>query len=133
LLEAIGRPDVTAKFSLVLAAIFLPLSAALLPWLGIEGAALAWAARCVVDCLGRCWLAAKLYPAARETMRELLWPIVPAALGLAMLVPLGGWLWPTLLAALIFGLVFAAGWSIAAPQDKAYALGMIRRTGRRSA
>jgi Na+/H+ antiporter NhaA len=48
-------------------------------------------------------------------------------------VPLGGWLWPALLAALIFGLVFAAGWSIAAPEDKAHALGMIRRMGRRSA
>jgi O-antigen/teichoic acid export membrane protein len=133
LLEAIGRPDVTAKFSLVLAAIFLPLSVALLPWLGIEGAALAWAARCLMDCLGRCWFAARLYPAVRETMWELLWPIVPAALGLAGLVVLDGWLWPALLAALIFGLVFAAGWSIAAPQDKAHALGMIRRMGRRSA
>jgi O-antigen/teichoic acid export membrane protein len=133
LLEAIGRPDVTAKFSLALVAIFLPLSAALLPWLGIEGAALAWAGRCLMDCLGRCWFAAKLYPAARQTMRELLWPIAPAALGLAVLVPLGGWLWPALLAALIFGLVFAAGWSIAAPQDKAHALGMIRRMRRRSA
>jgi Na+/H+ antiporter NhaA len=86
-----------------------------------------------MDCLGRCWFAAKLYPAARQTMRELLWPIAPAALGLAVLVPLGGWLWPALLAALIFGLVFAAGWSIAAPQDKAHALGMIRRMRRRSA
>ncbi len=133
LLEAIGRPDVTAKFSLVLAAIFLPLSAALLPWLSIEGAALAWAARCLVDCLGRCWFAARLYPAVRDTMRELLWPIAPAVLGLAVLVPLGGWLWPLLLAALIFGLVFAAGWSIAAPQDKASALALIRGKGRRSA
>jgi Na+-transporting NADH:ubiquinone oxidoreductase subunit NqrB len=52
---------------------------------------------------------------------------------LAVLAPLGGWLWPTLLAALIFGLVFAAGWSIAAPQDKASALALIRGKGRRSA
>jgi hypothetical protein len=86
-----------------------------------------------MDCLGRCWFAARLYPAVRATMRQLLWPIVPAALGLALLEPLSGWLWPALLAALIFGLVFAAGWSIAAPQDKAHALGMIRRMGRRSA
>jgi O-antigen/teichoic acid export membrane protein len=133
LLEAIGRPDVTAKFSLGLALIFLPLSAALLPWLGIEGAAMAWAARCVLDCLGRCWAAARLYPAARETMRDLLWPILPAGLGLALLVPMGGWLWPALLAALVFGLVFAAGWSIAAPQDKSSALALIRGKGRRSA
>jgi Na+/H+ antiporter NhaA len=86
-----------------------------------------------MDCLGRCWFAARLYPAVRKTMGELLWPIAPAALGLAVLVPLGGLLWPALLAALIFGLVFAAGWSIAAPEDKAHALGMIRRMGRRNA
>jgi Na+/H+ antiporter NhaA len=86
-----------------------------------------------MDCLGRCWFAARLYPAVRKTMGELLWPIGIATLGLAVLVPLGGWLWPALLAALIFGLVFAAGWSIAAPHDKAQALGMIRRMGRRSA
>ncbi|MCA3274073.1 MAG: flippase [Roseomonas sp.] len=133
LLEAIGRPDVTAKFSLLLGVIFLPLSIVLLLWIGIEGAALAWAARCLVDCLGRCWLAARLYPAVRDTMRELLWPIAPATLGLAVLVPLGGVAWPAILALAIFGLVFAAGWSIAAPQDKAHALGMIRRIGRRSA
>jgi hypothetical protein len=71
--------------------------------------------------------------AVRDTMRELLWPIAPAALGLAVLVLLGGWLWPLLLAALVFGLVFAAGWSIAAPQDKATALALIRGKGRRSA
>jgi O-antigen/teichoic acid export membrane protein len=133
LLEAIGRPDVTAKFSLALAAIFLPLSAALLPWLGIEGAALAWAARCLVDCLGRFWFAARLYPAVSTTLRELLWLIAPATFGLVMLVPMGGWLWPALLVALVFSLVFAAGWSIAAPQDKAYAFRIIRRKGRRSA
>jgi O-antigen/teichoic acid export membrane protein len=133
LLEAIGRPDVTAKFSLLLAAIFLPLSAALLPWLGIEGAAMAWAARCVVECLGRFWAAARLYPAARGTMRDLLKPVIPAALGLALLVPLPGLLWPALLAALIFGLVFAAGWSIAEAQDRASVMALIRGKGRRSA
>ena len=133
LLEAIGRPDVTAKFSLLLAAIFLPLSAALLPWLGIEGAALAWAARCVVECLGRFWAAARLYPAARGTMGDLLKPVIPAALGLGLLVPLPGLLWPALLAALIFGLVFAAGWSIAAAQDRASVMALIRGKGRRSA
>lgn len=133
LLEAIGRPDVTAKFSLLLAAIFLPLSAALLPWLGIEGAALAWAVRCVVDCLGRCWAAARLYPEVRGTMRDLLKPVIPAALGLSVLVPLPGLLWPALLALAVFGLVFAAGWSIAASQDKASALALIRGKGSRSA
>jgi hypothetical protein len=52
---------------------------------------------------------------------------------LALLVPMGGWLWPALLAALVFGLVFTAGWAIAAPQDKSSALALIRGKGRRSA
>ncbi|WP_270935921.1 oligosaccharide flippase family protein, partial [Falsiroseomonas oryzae] len=53
LLDAIGRPDANAKWQLAQAAIFLPLSALGLVWLGIEGAAAAWAARCAADAAGR--------------------------------------------------------------------------------
>jgi glycosyltransferase involved in cell wall biosynthesis len=50
LLDAIGRPDVNAKFQLAQALVFLPLSAAGLVWIGIEGAAAAWALRCAAGC-----------------------------------------------------------------------------------
>ncbi|WP_237216612.1 flippase, partial [Falsiroseomonas oryziterrae] len=55
LLDAIGRPDVNAKWQLAQAALFLPLSAVLLLRFGIEGAAAAWAARCAADAAGRLW------------------------------------------------------------------------------
>ncbi|MFC7539101.1 flippase [Siccirubricoccus deserti] len=42
LLDAIGRPDMTARFVLGQAVVFLPLAALLLPVAGIEGAAVAW-------------------------------------------------------------------------------------------
>jgi O-antigen/teichoic acid export membrane protein len=88
LLDAIGRPDVTARLSLAQAALFLPLSAGMLLWQGIEGAALAWALRAAADCAARLYFAARLYPAAREAVRGLAPALIVAGLGLSALVPL---------------------------------------------
>ncbi|WP_372621857.1 flippase [Falsiroseomonas sp.] len=86
LLDAIGRPDVNAKWQLAQAAVFLPLSAVGLLWLGIEGAAAAWALRCATDAAGRLWFVARLYPAARETARDLALPLLAGGAGLAALL-----------------------------------------------
>jgi O-antigen/teichoic acid export membrane protein len=86
LIDAIGRPDVTARFALGQAVIFLPLSAGLLLWQGIEGAALAWSLRAAVDCGGKFWLAARLYPAAGEAVARLAPPLLGGGLGLALLL-----------------------------------------------
>jgi O-antigen/teichoic acid export membrane protein len=91
LLDAIGRPDVTARFVLVQALLFLPLSALLLLWQGIEGAAAAWALRAAVDCCGKLVLAARLYPAAAEAARRLAAPLLAGGLGVLALLPLAGW------------------------------------------
>lgn len=85
LIDAIGRPDVTARFSLLQAVVYLPLAALLLLWQGIEGAALAWALRCLADCLGKLWLATRLYPQARDAARRLLPALSVAGVGLALL------------------------------------------------
>lgn len=71
LLDAIGRPDVTARFALALAVVSLPAAVLLLLAAGIEGAAVAWSLRCVVECGGRMLLAARLYPAASPALRRL--------------------------------------------------------------
>ncbi len=90
LLDAIGRPDVTARFALVQGLVFLPLTVALLLWWGIEGAAAAWALRCIADCLGKSVLAARFYPAAAAGLRGALPALLAACAGLlAMLLPLG--------------------------------------------
>jgi len=71
LLDAIGRPDVTARFALALALVSLPLAVLLLLLAGIEGAAIAWSLRCAVECFGRMLLAGRLYPAAAAALRRL--------------------------------------------------------------
>lgn len=86
LLDAIGRPDVNAKWQLAQAMVFLPLSALGLLWFGIEGAATAWAARCAADAAGRLYFVARLYPAARGAARALTLPLGIGGLGLAALL-----------------------------------------------
>ena len=91
LLDAIGRPDVTARFALAQALLFLPLSAGLLLWQGIEGAAAAWALRAAVDCGGKFFLVARLYPAAAGVARLVALPLLAGGLGLAALLPFDAW------------------------------------------
>jgi O-antigen/teichoic acid export membrane protein len=87
LLDAIGRPDVNAKWQLAQAALFLPLSALLLLRFGIEGAAVAWAARCAADAAGRLFFSARLYPEAAPAARALAWPLLAGGVGLVALLP----------------------------------------------
>jgi len=89
LIDAIGRPDVTARFSLVQALVFLPLSAGMLVWLGIEGAAIAWALRAAADAAGRLVLAVRLYPAAREAARQVAPALAAGGAGLAVVALAG--------------------------------------------
>jgi O-antigen/teichoic acid export membrane protein len=107
LVDAMGRPDATARFALAQAVVYLPLAALLLLWQGIEGAATAWAARCAVDCLGKLWLVARLYPAAAGAVRRLLPVLAAAGLGLALLPAIGS-LSLMLATGLLVLLVFAA-------------------------
>jgi O-antigen/teichoic acid export membrane protein len=89
LIDAIGRPDATARFNLLQAMIYLPIAALLLLWQGIEGAAIAWTLRCAADCLGKLWLAARLYPEAAASVRRLLPVLAAAGIGLALLPAMG--------------------------------------------
>jgi len=126
LIDAIGRPEVTATFSLVQAAVFLPLGAGLLLLMGIEGAAIAWALRAATDCAGRFLLAARLYPAARDAGRALLPLLAAAGLGLALMVPLPGLLPAALLGAATLAAALAIGWRAAPAEDRAM---LLRRLG----
>jgi O-antigen/teichoic acid export membrane protein len=93
LLEAIGRPDVTAKFLLAQVAAFLPLSALMLWGFGIEGAALAWALRALADGAGKLFLAARSYPSAAAPARTLVLPLIASgvALSATVVAPEGWW------------------------------------------
>lgn len=130
LLDAIGRPDVNAKWQLAQAAVFLPLSALGLLWLGIEGAAAAWAARCAVDAAGRLAFVARLYPAAGAAARSLAAPLLAGGVGLLALLPFGA---PGSLA--MVGLLALAGFAAAAVSaltaaERRDARGLLRRPWR---
>ena len=93
LIEAIGRPDVTARFVLGQALVFLPISALCL-WLGgIEGAAIAWSFRVAADAAGKLFFAARLYPPAAAAARGLMAPMLGAGAALVAVAALG---WPAL-------------------------------------
>jgi O-antigen/teichoic acid export membrane protein len=91
LLEAMGRPDVTARFVLVQVVVFLPLSAGALMLAGIQGAALAWALRVVVDALGKMFFVSWLYPKASPAIRSLVPPLLVAGGTLGLLTSAGSW------------------------------------------
>ncbi len=126
LLDAIGRPEVPATFSLIQAAIFLPLGAALLFVIGIEGAAVAWAARAATDCAGRFLLAARFYPPAAEAGRAVLPLLAACGAGLALMAAMPGYVVPILLGTVTFGVALAMGWRIAPQDDRAALLRRMR-------
>ena len=129
LLDAIGRPEVTATFSLVQAAVFLPLGAALLLVIGIEGAAIAWAMRAATDCAGRFMLAARFYPPAARAGRALLPLLAAAGIGLALMVPLS-WVAAVMVGGVTLGIVAWLGWRVAPEDDRAM---LLRRIGKGAA
>jgi O-antigen/teichoic acid export membrane protein len=80
--DAIGRPDIGAKILLVQAVLFPPIIIVLVRQFGIEGAALAWTARCVISIAVRLWVCIRLCPQLDRVIRPLAWTL---ALGTAAL------------------------------------------------
>ena len=72
LLDGIGKASVNAKFSFAELLIYIPALAVLLRHWGIQGAAIAWALRCLVDLLARMWVAQRMYPPIRPVVLRLL-------------------------------------------------------------
>jgi O-antigen/teichoic acid export membrane protein len=130
LLDAIGRPDVNAKWQLAQAALFLPLSALLLLRFGIEGAAAAWAARCAADVAGRLWFAARLYPPAAEAARALALPLAVGGAGLVALLAVQA-TWTVIgLGAVALAAFAAAAIMALSEADRRNAAGLLRRPWR---
>ena len=130
LLDAIGRPDVNAKWQLGQAAVFLPLSALGLLTLGIEGSAAAWATRCAADACGRLFFVARLYPAAVPAARGLALPLLAGGAGLAALLLFTA---PAVLfvVALVALAIFAiAGLLALTPSERRDMSGLLRRPWR---
>ncbi|GIX10487.1 flippase [Elioraea sp.] len=110
LLDAIGRPDVTARFALALALVSLPVTVLLLLVAGIEGAAVAWSLRAAVECGGRMLLAARLYPAAAPALRRIAPVLAAAGIGLAAVAAMPSLPLASGTGALMLAGVAALGW-----------------------
>ncbi|MBW8269873.1 oligosaccharide flippase family protein [Caldovatus aquaticus] len=124
LLDAIGRPDAAARFALAQAAVYLPAGALLLfAGCGIEGMALAWSARAAVECAGRLWLAARLYPPAAAAARGLLPGLAWGGAGLAAVAALAegapGVAAPVAAAGAVLAGFAALAWRCLAPAERA--------------
>ena len=68
LIDAIGKPDVNAKLSVLELVLSIPVLLCLLAWLGIEGAAITWMLRCCTDFLVRLFILARAYPPVRPAI-----------------------------------------------------------------
>jgi O-antigen/teichoic acid export membrane protein len=110
LLDAIGRPDVTARFALALAMMSLPAALLLLILAGIEGAAVAWSLRCAVECGGRMLLASRLYPAAAPAMRRLASVLAAGGAGLAIVAAMPSLALSAAAGAIVLAAAGALGW-----------------------
>jgi O-antigen/teichoic acid export membrane protein len=127
LLDAIGRPDAAAKFAAAQAVVFIPLAALLIHLIGIEGAAIAWAARAAADCFGKFALVARLYPPSAEAARRLALPIAAGGTGLLLLLAMSG-PGPVLVMAGLAALAFAlAGMRALDGEERGQMGAMLRR------
>lgn len=134
MLEAIGRPDLLARFTLAQAVLFVPFSALMITHFGIEGAAVAWALRAAVDCAGRLALVARFYPAASGAVRGLAPPIATGGAGLALAAVMPATLPALAVATLACAAFGALAWRGLPEADRAGLVGVVRaRLGRRPA
>jgi O-antigen/teichoic acid export membrane protein len=89
LIDAIGKPDVNAKISVLELVLSIPVLLTLLAWFGIEGAAITWVLRCCVDFVLRLSILARFYPPVRTTI-ALVMPVIVTGIFLLILPNPGG-------------------------------------------
>ncbi len=120
--QGVGRPDLTAKLHLL----ELPIYLAAIFWLirvdGIEGAAIAWSARTVIDALAL-FLIAKRFLPGRSRMAPRIKMLLLAAGGTLLLavLPQGLMLKAVFLLAAILGFVVVTWFLILSPEERSLA------------
>lgn len=82
LLDGIGRASVNAKFSILEVLLYAPLLAFLVHRTGIEGAAIAWSIRCLVDICVRMSIAQRVYAPIRPAVKS----VLPLLLGVTVVL-----------------------------------------------
>ncbi|MFA7240268.1 MAG: flippase [Sulfuricellaceae bacterium] len=120
LIQAVGRPDVTAKLHMLELPLYLPLLWLLSVKMGIEGVAIAWGLRAAVDMLFLFIFAARLFPGAARRYFAMSAALATAlaAFGIGAMPPdiaLRGWVYLALLCA--FALL---SWKLLLSADERY-------------
>ncbi|NVN11122.1 flippase [Nguyenibacter vanlangensis] len=129
-LDGIGRPDFNAVLSVIEFAVYAPLLLLLLHLFGVDGAAIAWAGRSLLDCVIRIRLGIRFYPPLADAVRHIL-PMSAVAL-----VTLGAAIFQdgivitgvsfVLSSILFYAILWTRGLSAA---ERASALSLLKRAG----
>lgn len=85
MIQAVGRPDLTAKLHLVELPVFVGVLAAMVWQWGVVGAAVAWLVRASADGAALYWVACRRVPAARRLAARAGWVAAAGAFGVAVL------------------------------------------------
>lgn len=106
LIQAVGRPDVTAKLHLIELPLYLPLLWLLSSRMGIEGVAVAWLLRAGVDMLFLFIFMIRIFPGAARKSYSMLGALLAALLAFAIAAAapdtaMRGWISMTLLCAFV--------------------------------
>lgn len=110
-IQAVGRPDLTAKLHLLEAPIYFGLLWWLLQTHGITGAAVAWTVRVSIDALLLFWLSARLLPEIRPSMVPLMtWTAAGAGILALTTVPIASVGMRLLFLAVLCALAAWGGW-----------------------
>jgi O-antigen/teichoic acid export membrane protein len=127
MMDGIGRADVNAKFSLCEIVIYIPLLVVMLYSFGIEGAAIAWSVRCVIDFVIRLCLISRFFPPLRTRLRGMIPFLVLSVVLLALPQFASSPAWRISLAALTVPLFLKAFWHVLQASERAHLTAIPRR------
>ena len=111
MLEAVGRPDLIARFLMLTIGPYLVTAVALIHWWGIAGAAAAWAARAVVECALMFGAAHRAAGFSRQATPGQRMPYAAALLTLLVPAAAAPWIGSSLAATLAVVIVSTAGYA----------------------
>ncbi len=127
LLDGIGKASINAKFSFVELALYVPVLIVLVRLTGIEGAAIAWALRCLVDLAARLWIAQKMYQPVRPVAIALLPMLLGATATLFATALVEGTIFTPIVAGVGAVLVFVLLWRSLTHTERTHVTAMLGR------
>jgi O-antigen/teichoic acid export membrane protein len=134
LVQGAGRPEVTARLHLL----ELPLYLGGLWWLvrnwGIEGAAIAWTGRVVLDAVALFWMAGRYVPGSVGSLRRVALPLAGTQVAMVAGMLVRGVVWQVAYTAVVVPVFAVVMWrAVLGPSEKNVLAGLLRRPVRKLA